>query len=241
VAPPPEPEVAEVRNETASETKEQKIEPIPPAALAVPLLEPPVIREPVPPRDLGRGGEQHRSIQQRLQSEAHKLGFAAPVEKQLARNSTEAADLVLRKGNVALAVEICVTTTTDHEFRNVKKCLAAGFTRIAVVSARPKALKDIGAAVQSGLGPEEAAKVSYFSPDELIAELKKLAAQSETQAAPAAPKERRTRGYIVHRSGPSLSAEEYKIREGIAVRVADDALGDAKSRKKPDGDTPNPS
>jgi hypothetical protein len=48
----------------------------------------------------------------------------------------------------------------NHEFENVQKCLAGGFVRLAVIATGRKRLDDIAAAVQSGLGPEAAAKVS---------------------------------------------------------------------------------
>ena len=176
-------------------------------------------------RSLGRGGAQHKSIQERLQREANKLGFVAPVEKQLTPGMMAAADLVLCKGSLAIAVEICVTTTVDHEFGNVKKCLAAGFARVAVVSAKPKTLKDIALAVQSGLGPEEAAKVGYFNPDELIAELSRLAAQLAAQpAASSHPRESSVGGYKVRRHGPSLSEEERRLKETSAFAVIREAM-----------------
>ena len=104
-----EPPVAEIPKVTVSEKKTEAK----PAETAA-------------PKDLGRGGARHKSIQSRLKTEAQKLGFHAEVEKQLAQGSNDAADLVLRRGSVEIAVEITITTGVDHEFENVKKCLASG-------------------------------------------------------------------------------------------------------------------
>ncbi len=110
-----------------------------------------------------------------MKTEAQKLGFHAEVEKQLAAGSNDAADLVLRRGQLEIAVEITITTGVDHEFANVQKCLAAGFKRVAVVATGRKHLDEIAAAVQGGLGSAMAVNVSYHTPDEFLAELQALA------------------------------------------------------------------
>jgi len=176
---------------------------------------------PEPPRDLGRGGAQHKAIQERIQAEAHALGFLAAVEGQLAGTSNQAADLVLRKGSETIAVEISVTTTVDHEFGNVKKCLVAGFNRVAVVSHRPEHLKAIAEAVNAGLGLEQAANVGYHSPDEFIAELRRLAPSMKES-----PREHEstTRGYKVRGHSPTLTASERKAKETVAIKLMAEAM-----------------
>jgi len=213
-APKPDVSVADVP---------QPVPDIPKPVLSEPLPVP-VAREPSPPRDLGRGGAQHKSIQERLQAEAHTFGFLAEVERQLEERSMQAADLVLRKGDLSIAVEIAVTTTTDHEFGNVKKCLAAGFKRVAVVSPRPERLTEIQAAVVAGLGAEAASRVSFYAPDDFIAELRKLAASQLTESKPETPAERTTRGYKVRGSAPTLTAEERRAKEEIALRIMSEAM-----------------
>jgi len=194
-ASPAPPKVSQTPKSTVSEKEEQ------------------VVGKVEPFRDLGRGGAQHKAIQERIQKEAHELGFQAIVEGQLAGASNEAADLVLRKGNLTIAVEISVTTTIDHEFGNVKKCLAAGFNQVAVVSHRPEHLKAIAESVKAGLGAEQAANVGYYSLDEFIAELQNLA-----QAAP--PNlENTTRGYKVRGRAPTLTPEERNAKEEAAIRI----------------------
>jgi hypothetical protein len=186
---------------------------------------PPVIRESIPPRDLGRGGEQHKAIQERLQKEAHALGFLAQVESQLHEKSLRAADLLLRKGDLAIAVEIAVTTTIDHEFGNVKKCLEAGFSRIAVVSPKDERLEDISKAVKAGLGAEAAKKVSFHTVDQFIEELKQLAREAEAKPQPKSkPDNSVSRGFKVKRHGPALSAEERRAKEEVALKMMADAM-----------------
>jgi hypothetical protein len=233
-APPvvePKPAVAENRSVTGSE-KESSAE-IPKATEIPKAVGSPAKERTEPPEDqsvgvsheLGRGGARHKTIQERLKKEAEHLGFQAEVEKQLAKGSNQAADLLLRQGGLTIAVEITVTTGVDHEFDNVKKCLASGVGRVAVISTNPRQLEDIAAAVQGGLGSEAAAKVSYHSPDDFIAELRKLAAEIKARPAPAMPPgEVKSHGRTVRRHLPKLSPEEQKQRADATQRILDSAV-----------------
>lgn len=180
---------------------------------------------PAAPRDLGRGGARHKTIQKRLQAGAQKLGFQANVEKQLAPGCNDAADLVVRRGPLAIAVEIAITTTIDHEFENVKKCLAAGFERVAVIATGRKRLADITEAVQGGLGPEAAAKVGFHTPDEFLAELQTLAKTTD-EPPPATPLEKtgKTLGYAIERVFVKLSPQELRENQQAIHRVAENEM-----------------
>ena len=180
---------------------------------------------PTEPRDLGRGGARHKTIQKRLQAGAQKLGFQANVEKQLAPGCNDAADLIVRRGPLAIAVEIAITTTIDHEFDNVKKCLTAGFERVAVIATGRKRLADIAEAVQGGLGPEASAKVSYHTPDEFLAELQTLAKTTD-EPPPATPLARtgKTLGYEIERVFVKLSPQELRENQQAIHRVAKDQM-----------------
>ena len=219
-----ETKAAEVPKATVSE-KEIVSAPAVAETISKATERPPSIHEPSPPRDLGRGGAQHKAIQERLQTEAHALGFLAEVEGPISGESRRAADLILRRNELNIAVEISITTTTDHEFGNVKKCLGAGFSSVAVVSLSPERLEQIAKAVRAGLGKESAAKVSYHTPDDFIIHLQKLAAEVTTKAeAPVIPNERTTRGYKVKRHGTGATPEEQKAKERAAVQMMSEAM-----------------
>ena len=214
---------AEVPKPTVSEKEKT---PVVAEVTAKPAEEPrQIIREPSPPRDLGRGGAQHKAIQERLQSEAHALGFFAEVESTLNAGSKQAADLVLRLGQLNIAVEISVTTTADHEFGNVKKCLDAGFSRVVVVSPTPGRLEPIKIAVNAGLGSEMAAKVGFHTPDEFIAELKQIATEATAkEVPPPISNERTTRGYKIKRHGTGASQGDRQAKEKMAVEIMTSAM-----------------
>jgi len=213
-----------------------------PRAAEAPLSSPPIVmpppaeapkvaevpKEAVTPatsKHLGRGGAPHQAIQERLQAEAQKLGFLSEVEKQLNKGSNQAADLVLKRGGTAIAVEIAAETTTSHEFENIQKCLDAGFERIAMISTSPKRLENIAAAVRGGLGPEKAGKVGYHSPDDFIVELSKLAAELNAKPEPLLPVgEQKRLGMTVRRHLPQLSPEEQKLREDAIHQILVQAM-----------------
>jgi hypothetical protein len=173
-------------------------------------------------KELGRGLALHKSIQKRLKQEAQKLGFLADSEKQLAKGSNEAADVVLelRQTGLAIAVEIAISPNINHEFENVQKCLAAGFSRVAVIATGRKLLDDIAVAVKSGLGSEAAGKVNYHTPDEFLVELKNLAkAAAMTPMEPTAKTVSRL-GFQVTRNFPKLSPEEQRLSQQSIHEVA---------------------
>ena len=137
----------------------------------------------------------------------------------------DAADLVLRRGTIEIAVEISITTGVDHEFENVKKCLMAGFNRVAVVATGRKQLENIAAAVQGGLGSGWAAKVGYHTPDEFLAELQKLAKTAEVPP-PLEPmaKTGKVLGFEITRNFPKQSPEEQRLNQQAIYEVTMKAI-----------------
>jgi hypothetical protein len=178
----------------------------------------PVVSDDRQPRSPGRGLAWHRSVEKRLKTEAEKRGFHAETEKQLARGSMQAADLVLRRGHLGIAVEIAsASSNVNHEFENVQKCLDAGFSSVAAVAGGRKFLEALASAVQGAMGPEAAAKVGYYTPDEFLDELRKLAVVSEQPPAvqPMPAKDMRG-GFEIERNFPQQTMEEQKAtQQGI--------------------------
>jgi hypothetical protein len=168
----------------------------------------------------GRGKARHTNIQKRIKEEAIARGFTAEEEKQLKKGSMQAADVVIRRGHIEIAVEIAVEGGREHEFQNVQKCLAAGFSRIAAVSTGRRFLEYLAADVQGALGAEAAAKVGYYTPDEFIDELRKLAAASEQSPAPQpmASKAKR-QGFEIERKFPNQSPQEQQATQKAIHQV----------------------
>jgi hypothetical protein len=170
-----------------------------------------------PPRDLGRGGAQHQAIQQRIKQAAEELGFRSMIEKQVL-DGQGSVDLWLEHTGQAIACEISISTTIDHEVRNVAKCLKAGVSKVMVICLDEERLRKIGNAVSGSLGSELAARVEYFQPDQFIAYLKALPAEiPKTQTS-------MWRGYKIKRVVSELSPEQQKEKEAAAIRVIADSM-----------------
>ena len=229
----------------AKETTPKPVPPKPeaeilPPVASIPPPEPPAVPAEVPkqkavsvppPADMGRGGAQHQSIQQRLKAAAEDLGFRATIEKVIL-DGQGSVDLALEKDGFAIACEIAITTTTDHEFGNIKKCLQAGFPAVAVISSKAERLSRIEEAVKAGLDPAESERIGYFLPDQFIAWLREFAPTIPAPTtSPSIPSERTTRGYKVRRSTAKLSEEERKTKEDIALKAIAESMKKPRKRK----------
>ena len=170
-----------------------------------------------PPRDLGRGGTQHQAIQKRIKEAAEELGFRSIIEKPVL-DGQGSVDLLLERTGQAIACEISISTTIDHEVGNVAKCLRAGIPKVAVICLDEERLRKIGKAVSGSLGAALAAKVECFQPDPFIAYLKALKPPTPQ------PTETQYGGYKVKRSIPKLSVQEQKQKEDIASRIMAEAM-----------------
>ena len=206
----PPPAIAEVKPVTVSEKESE------PAII-------PAFAEAKVPKERGRGFEWHKTTQKRIKTEGEKLGFSAESEKQLAKGSMQAADVVLRRGHVQIAVEIASTSSNiNHEFENIHKCLKAGFSHVVAIAGGRAFLYKLAAAVQGALGAELAAKVGYHTADEFIDELRRLAAASELPppAQPMAAKEVRGDFDIERTFSPASPGTQQVIHDIVSKAIA---------------------
>jgi hypothetical protein len=214
-----------------AEKKEVKVQSVP-----LPISEPPQkpaappavteIRKPAPTAVEGMGGAQHQAIQKRIKEAAEGLGFLAIIEKEIPNGSV---DLALQKNGVGIACEISVTTTIDHEFGNVRKCVEAGFAHVAVISGKSTRLEQIEEAVTAGLGTERSPCVSYHTPDQFIDWLKSLPV-NEPPPNPAEPTVTVRRGRRVTRKAPTLTAEERREKETARIALLAEIMQKKRSQ-----------
>lgn len=204
--------------ETPKVVEIPKIHPLPAEILKLAEVLPPIVPEKkasIQLADLGKGGAQHKAIQQRLKAEAEKSGFLATIEKEIPNGSV---DLLVEKGEHVIAAEISVTTTIDHEVGNVLKCIQAGFAHIAVICQEETRLQKIEVAVITSLGQEVSKRVAYFQPDAFGAHLAVLGQErAETPLVTAFEKTSVRRGYKVTRTTGKLTTEEQQARENAVI------------------------
>ncbi|MEI7534687.1 MAG: type IV secretion system DNA-binding domain-containing protein [Verrucomicrobiae bacterium] len=186
------------------------------AAIPKPKVETPAVRH-EPPRDLGRGGAQHQAVQKRIKEAAEALGFRSVIEKPVL-DGQGSVDLWLERADQSIACEISISTTIDHEVKNVAKCLKAGVPKVAVICLDEERLRKISNAVSGSFGTEAVAQVEYFQPDQFIAHLKTIPMEIA--------KEKVTvrRGYKIKRVISEISTEQQKEKEAAAIRSIADSM-----------------
>ena len=225
-------EPAAIRQQASPEPKPVMAEP-PMAEIEPPIPTPeaaPVATEatttPAPlPSEPGKGGYQHRILQDRIRAVGEQRGFRAMLEMPVGAGR-ETIDVGLVRSDMRIACEISVTTTVDHEVGNVRKCLREGFDLIAVITANERRLKQIEAAVAGCLDAADAACVKYFQPEEFLALVNALPQPVESPSIPSAPTptETQRKGYRVKRVFTALTPEERTTKENAAFKLLSEEM-----------------
>jgi hypothetical protein len=174
-------------------------------------------RPAMPERQSGKGGPKHRYLQTLVKGLGEQQGFKATVEAPLPGGAGQ-VDVLLERPEMAVAFEISVTTPVEWERENVRKCLMAGYGRIALVLAKSNAVQGrYQAAVLDGLPEDERSRLSFLSPEEVPDYIAALAAPPE-------PSESIVKGYRVKVSRTSVSPEMAKARREEVARLMTKSL-----------------
>ncbi|MEL6772966.1 MAG: hypothetical protein AAFP18_18040, partial [Bacteroidota bacterium] len=139
----------------------------PPAKKPPPKVTPAKPPETAPPPKVdtseGRGGPEHRYLQSLIRSAAQARGHLANLEVELDDGSR--VDLVIErtaKGKrERIAVEISITTKFEHELENARKCLAADFDYVALVTNKAKLRRRL----QTALLGEDSERLLITTPE----------------------------------------------------------------------------
>jgi len=175
-------------------------------------------KQPVAGAALGRGGRQHKYIQHLLQGAAQQRGYHSVIEAATADGAGQ-VDLLLTKGKRRIACEITVTTGKNWELGNVKKCLAAGYEAVILVSPEERHLKPLAKFVTDQLDERDRRRVRYLTPEGVISYLDELDIGAETT-------EETVRRYKVKVSRAAVDPDEMNARRDAIAKVL------AKSMKK---------
>lgn len=170
---------------------------------------PPLPRPQVAPTP-GRGGQQHKYLQQLIKRWAESRGWRATVEKQVL-DGLGSVDVALEKEDLSVGCEITMTTSPEHELANLQKCLAAGFSHVAVISTDTKALKRVRD-LAATLDEPERERVHFFTAEELFAFLGELDAR-------AAAKEETVMGYKVKVRYQGVGEVEQKVKRQAISQI----------------------
>lgn len=135
----------------------------------------------------GRGGPQHKYIQDLVRRWALDRGYRVEIEKTVL-DGLGTVDVVLEKaGRPAIACEISVTTSAEHEIENAEKCLAAGFDDVFLVAPDRDALARVRERASKTLQPRVMKKLRFVLPEQVFAAISVL--ESKSAPEPTAPVE----------------------------------------------------
>jgi hypothetical protein len=169
-------------------------------------------RPPHEDRELGKGGKQHRYLQSLIKQLAEAQGLKATIEAPLPTGNCQ-VDVLIERNGVLAAIEISVTTPVEQEREHLRKCLAAGYPRIAVVLAKSKTVQaSYRAALSEVVGEGDRERVRFLTPEELPDFIASLAPPPE-------PTERIVKGYRVKGSFTQISEGDAQARQDAVARL----------------------
>jgi hypothetical protein len=161
------------------------------------------------PPPLGRGGQQHKYLQNLIKRLAEDKGFHVTIEQQVLAG-TGSVDVALQRSDYRIACEISISSTSEYELKNIEKCLAAGFDQVVVLSSEKKTLAKIQKLLTAELEPDSQQRVLCLLPEEFIEFLDR--ADRETMTT-----EQTVRGYKVKVNyKPSRPSEQATQRKAVA-------------------------
>lgn len=121
----------------------------------------------VPPAVLGRGGPQHKYLQELIKRWADANGWRAIIEKPIL-DGLGSVDVALERGERSVACEVSIASTADYEVANIQKCLAAGFSEVVSIVIDKRTMGKIKNAVAMQITTADAERVTVLTPETLF-------------------------------------------------------------------------
>jgi hypothetical protein len=118
----------------------------------------------------GRGGPQHKYVQNLVKRWAESRGFFATLELPVL-NGLGQIDLVLEKGERRIACEISITTNDGHELENVTKCLTADYSEVVLLTVERRRISGLTAMLNDRLPSDLRQRVRVLTVDDLFQHL----------------------------------------------------------------------
>lgn len=163
----------------------------------------------------GRGGPQHKYLQQLVRKLAEDRGYTVTIERPVLDGHGH-IDVHLQRGDVSIGCEISVSTGAEHETQNLAKCLSAGFGYAVLISPKEETLVE----ARSLFGHYDK-RVRFVSPDGFIAFLEEFeeSAGREEAKKPKRPHARPAGPDDAPRGKRMLIAEEAAEYLGLATQT----------------------
>ncbi|MEM7206494.1 MAG: hypothetical protein AAF434_01595 [Pseudomonadota bacterium] len=165
----------------------------------------------VPAMTQGKGGSQHRYLQNLIKKISEERGYGAKIEEQVL-GGAGSVDIALARGDERIAIEVSVSTDSEHELANIRKCLSAGYDFVVSLGGDAKTARKHQRYCAAEIEEEFLHKVRFFVPDEFIQFLDERAASSVS-------KEDEIIGYKVKVNFAALSEKDKKQRREAVAKV----------------------
>lgn len=162
-------------------------------------------------RKEGGGGVKHQYLQRLVKELGEQSGWRVTLEETVLEG-TGRIDVVARRGDDRILVEVSVTTTREHEFANIKKCLEFGGTHVLLVATPARHLTSLKRHIEPLLTSTEKEIVRFMSPEELPTFFDALAVHT-----PAAPS--MVMGYKVRSKVLASSPDEAIARRRAVAQI----------------------
>jgi len=192
------------------EAEEEAVSPAGPSA-PVPTSAPRKVGKPPEMASPGRGGTQHKYMQQLVKQLAEERGYRATIEETILGGEGR-VDVSLVRNGYRVACQVSVTTTKDWELQNVEKCLVAGYQEVVLILSTERQLKATSKFIQDNLEERDRGRVRYAIPETLPEFLDSIDTGPQTT-------ESEVRGYRVKVTRQDLSPEEIAKRRAAVAGV----------------------
>lgn len=187
---------------------------LPPAATPpAPSITVPTPKRPPAPAELpqpGRGGRQHKYVQQLIKQLAEERGFRATIEESILDGAGR-VDVSLVRADTKVACQVSVTTTKDWELGGVEKCLAAGYREVLLVGTSDRHMKTLAKFVEENLDTQHQGRVRYLTVESLVDYFTAISAPEATSDV--------VRGYKVRTRQQPVGTEEAALRRKAITGV----------------------
>lgn len=168
----------------------------------------------------GRGGAQHKYLQELIRRWAEANGWRATIEKPIL-DGLGNVDIALEHGEVSVACEIGISSSAEHEILNIQKCLSAGFNYAISVVPEPRKLKTLAEQLAQLL-PDDSHRTLATSPERLFEFLGELVSERST-------KPETVRGYRVAVKRGAANSRAARAKRGTLAKVVSSALSRLRS------------
>jgi hypothetical protein len=163
------------------------------------------------PMQLGRGGQQHRYLQQLIKRLAEDKGYRATIEQSVL-GGAGSVDVSLEKEGEKVACEISISSTGEYELKNIQKCLAAGYERVILLASDRRVLNKVKKIASEQLEEESMESVLFLMPEEFLTYLEQMEVESMN-------KDDTVRGYKVKVRYKAVGGEEKQTRKQAISQV----------------------